>query len=222
MVGSNAFFGLGGKAGAGVGGGTTAGGNGNLTIGSNGNLTLLAGGINSNSNLDTSSVWMLPYARSSQPTSFRFTAPGGVLRTARPISDGGSGYSHDLYSNGGRIQILAAMTNIFNVVSSQTFTIDTSGLTIDTNGFSSLLSLALTGVGVFTKDGAGTLTLNKANSHNGGLTINGGTLHCAVAGCLGTTGTITVNAGAVLTLNGLYTVGGLGARLVNNGGTVNP
>ena len=71
--------------------------------------------------------------------------------------------------NGGALQTLAALT------STKAVSLLGAG-TIDTNGFTSTFSGAITGAGSLAKTGAGTLILTGANTFTGGTTVNAGTL----------------------------------------------
>ena len=76
----------------------------------------------------------------------------------------------------------------------------------------------ISGAGVVTKSAVGTSTLGGANTFTGGLTVNGGTVSVGVAGTLGaSTGTVTVNTGGTVDLNG--TTQNIG-NLAGTGGTV--
>lgn len=106
-----------------------------------------------------------------------------------------------------------------------TFNATTSTLSIGNNNGSGVFSgrfINSSGVTKIIKTGTGEQQVSGNNTHTGGTQINGGTYACGSSVCLGTTGQITVAAGATLKLNGFYTEAGLGARLVNNGGTVLP
>ncbi len=109
-------------------------------------------------------------------------------------------------------------------------------LTLNGSGNGSLASVVGTVGGTVVKNGQGTWTLSGSSTYTGATTVNAGTLKLGATGGgtntpLGTTGTgTTVNAGAVLDLNGftLGTTEGLtlngsginnGGALVNNSGS---
>ncbi len=88
---------------------------------------------------------------------------------------------------------------------------------------------SLVGMTSLTKNGPGTLTIANANSHSGGTVVNGGVLILADSHAVGT-GSVTVNAGCRLDLNGVsqagnsntFIIAGTGlsgeGALVNNSG----
>ena len=82
--------------------------------------------------------------------------------------------------------------------------IQSGGAKIDTNGFDIGIQLALAGTGALTKSGNGILTLSgSANSFNGGVTVNGGTMTLAKAentDSIAAGNAVTVNSGAILKL----------------------
>ncbi|ATC63455.1 hypothetical protein CMV30_05525 [Nibricoccus aquaticus] len=107
-----------------------------------------------------------------------------------------------------------------NADSANVLTLDvTSGspaITVGTlgTGATATLSTALGGTDGFTKTGAGTLVLNKANSVTGVLNVTGGTLRIDNGGALALGGTNTANvtttSGSTLLVNGgSFTSGGL-------------
>jgi autotransporter-associated beta strand protein len=102
------------------------------------------------------------------------TFTGGVTLNAGTVSiasDSNLGAaSTGLTFNGGTLLTSAALT------SARAVTLNSGGGTLNTNGFNSTLSGAISGAGALTKTGSGTLTLTGANSYSGGTTISGGTL----------------------------------------------
>jgi len=88
-------------------------------------------------------------------------------------------------------------------------------------------SAAITGAGILTKAGAGTLTLNFANTYTGDTTVNGGTLKYGVANALAAGGVkvnggtldLDTRAGAVgqVTLAAGSIIGGAGGILTGTG-----
>lgn len=97
--------------------------------------------------------------------------------------------------------------------------LDGFGGTLDTNNFNTTYSGVVSGVGDFTKDGAGTLTLNGINTYTGSTAINAGTLAIGDASHPDAAITSNVNVGAAGTLQGHGTVTG---NVTNSSGTVAP
>jgi len=99
-----------------------------------------------------------------------------------------------------------------------------SGAALDVNyagSAATTLANALSGAGALTKNGAGTVNINAANSYTGGTTINGGRLTVGNAGALGTGG-IVVNANGQLVLGAIAlgnTISGAGKVIKTGSGT---
>jgi len=106
-------------------------------------------------------------------------------------ADGNLGASSGgIVLNGGTLQFGAS----FNLAPTRAITLGRAGGTIDTNGFTTTISQAITGTGGLTKIGAGTLTLAGTNSYSGGTVLNAGTLVVNGPQALGL-GNVQVNAG---------------------------
>lgn len=90
----------------------------------------------------------------------------------------------------------------------------TNGLTFDVAGNISVITGSIQGGGI-TKEGAGTIQLNGANTYSGATTINGGTLKAGSAKAFGGS-TITINPGGTLNKGGFV----ISNTIVNNGGTI--
>ncbi len=97
--------------------------------------------------------------------------------------------------NGGGVK---ATGNIaFN--SNRGITLGAGGGTLDTNGNSISLTNEVTGSGLLTKQGAGTLTLNSANTHSGGVTVTAGTVAVKnTSGSATGSGDVTVTGSTIL------------------------
>ncbi|WP_341405085.1 rhamnogalacturonan lyase family protein [Luteolibacter soli] len=136
------------------------------------------------------------------------TVTGGVLAIAS-LADGGTPSSlgaasvgaSNLVINGGTLRLTGSQTN-----TNRSMTIGASGGTLDvaSNGSSMQISGTLTGSGLLTKTGVGTLILAKNNTYTGGTVINQGTIYLAgstpnVSG-LGT-GSVTFNNGRLTMAN---------------------
>ena len=127
------------------------------------------------------------------------TITGGVLAIDN-LNDGGSpstlgaasAAASNLVINGGTLRLTGPQTN-----TNRSLTLGAVGGTIDLPSASLQLSGVLTGTGVLTKSGPGTLILASANTYSGGTTLTGGTLLLASA----TANTSGLGSGAV-TLSG--------------------
>ncbi|MEY4245511.1 MAG: hypothetical protein RLZZ245_3096 [Verrucomicrobiota bacterium] len=121
----------------------------------------------------------------------------GILETARSITKGARGTA-TVNFDGGTYKLRATQATMFGtgVVTN----VKAGGAVIDTNAFDGTIGVVLaagTPSGGITKQGAGVLTLNAANTYSGGTIITAGTLALGNAGALGSTGTITMNGGTL-------------------------
>ncbi len=127
---------------------------------------------------------------------------GGVLALDRTGALGSSG---TISFTGGTLRYGSAnvtdYSDRFSNAAGQAISIDTNGRDIT---FASALS---SNGGTLSKSGAGTLTLNGANSYNGATTINGGTLKLGRNNILSADAVLTV-AGGSLNLNGFAQTAG--------------
>jgi autotransporter-associated beta strand protein len=115
---------------------------------------------------------------------------GGIL-AVNVDSNLGTG---PLSFNGGTLEALAAGGGI---MSNKGITLNVGGGTFLADaGTASTLIGPISGVGSFTKDGLGMLTLNGANTYSGGTNLNGGILAVNVDGNLGT-GPLSFNGGVL-------------------------
>ncbi|QIF02857.1 autotransporter-associated beta strand repeat-containing protein [Roseimicrobium sp. ORNL1] len=122
---------------------------------------------------------------------------GGILRASTAGINGGD-TTNGITFNGGTLQAAAG-----GIATGKAITLTGAG-TFDTNGNASTLSGNITGTGLFTKAGAGALTLSGgANAYSGGLTVAGGSVivNNANTGVLGS-GTVTMGVGTTIDLNG--------------------
>jgi autotransporter-associated beta strand protein len=152
------------------------------------------------------------------------TLAGGTLGlgSAAALGSGGT-----IQFSGGTLQYGAANATDY---SSRFSTAAGQAYKLDTNGRDVVVGTALNSSGgSLTKSGAGTLTLNAANTYSGATTVNGGTLALGRANALSSGTTLAVGEGAGFAMNGhAQTVSGLSgggaialgtARLtVNNSG----
>lgn len=112
----------------------------------------------------------------------------GALGTIGTISFGSANTGTLQYSTNNQVDYSSRFDN----TASQTFRIDTNGQAIT---FATGVNSA---GGSLTKIGAGTLSLNAANSFTGGVTLNGGTIALGNAGALGNSGGVAFTGGTLL------------------------
>ena len=151
------------------------------------------------------------------------TISGGTLRTgvANALPVGGnvtltdsSGVFLDLNGYNQVINALAGGGRYWSSVS-----LGAAALTVGSGNGTSTFSGRISGDGSLTKAGTGTLTLSHSNYYSGGTTISNGTLKLGNNLSLGAqTGSLTMNSGTTLDLNGMSpTVGSLsGAGTIRN------
>lgn len=164
---------------------------------------------------------------------------GGTLTTSRSFAFTGAafaGVSKLSLTSGGTIRLGANVAELTTGAAVNTttasFTLGAGGGVIDTNGFSTQISQAISGAGALTKTGSGTLILAGANNYAGDLTVAAGTLFADHTSALGAGATVTVDSGgalrvgaggvtlaadAKLVIHGTLTVGSTG--IVNGAGT---
>ncbi len=147
---------------------------------------------------------------------------GGILNAANATTALGNAANTVVFNNG-----TFQFPSVFDLSSSRTLTF-TGGATFDTDGnainFASAVGNGGAG-GLILNDSAGTpgsLALSAVNTYTGGTTVTTGTLILSGAGTLGgTNGSLTVNTGGNLNLNGTnQSVGnlqGTGGFIFNNG-----
>ncbi len=123
---------------------------------------------------------------------------GGTLRTSKIVGQAGSA---TVNFNG--TQIIATSNQPTNFIDgNDTADIQGGGLLVDSNGFNLTAPQAFSGTGGIVKTGAGTLTLNGANTYAGSNTVNGGKL---------ISNTTATGGGSFTVANGA----GMGVNLVN-------
>jgi autotransporter-associated beta strand protein len=118
----------------------------------------------------------------------------GILEITDLDNIGGS--TGSLVFAGGTLRLGSTLTDD---ISSRTISFLNGGGTIDTNTVSLVLANSIgSGVGGFTKAGAGTLTLGAASTYTGQTTVSGGTLAITANNATGSGGALVVNAAATL------------------------
>ncbi len=144
------------------------------------------------------------------------TYAGGTIITQGTLSvaaDNALGASSGgLTLNGGTLQL----GSTFDLASSRALSITASNGTIDTQGFNSTIAQGMTGAGMLTKLGSGTLTLNGVNSYAGGTQISAGTV---IVGD-GTSASAALSGGGAVTVASGAALGGYGSvtgNVTNNG-----
>ncbi len=106
--------------------------------------------------------------------------------------------------DGGTLQARSDQSGLLVGFSAGSATINSGGLTLDTQNHAVGVPAEFTGTGGLTKTGAGSLTLSGTSTYTGATTVNAGSL--VVDGSLATSA-LTVNSGA--TLSGSGTIGSL-------------
>ncbi len=151
-----------------------------------------------------------------QPVGLEITFwPGGDF-IARGVTNVG-GVGNTVFNfNGGILRARNNNPNYFGGISQAL--VQTGGANIDDGGFAITIKQNLLdggGGGGLTKIGAGTLTLNSANTYTGGTVVSNGILN--ITGSLTGNGSVQVVAG---TLSGSGTIAG--SVVIQTGGTLSP
>lgn len=100
----------------------------------------------------------------------------------------------------GTVEYTVAGNNTYNLgglQGSRNLGFGSNALSIGSNGQNTTYSGNLSGSGLFTKLGSGTLTLSGNNTNSGGVAVNAGVLALGSANALGSTGTISFNGGTL-------------------------
>ena len=187
------------------------------TLGGNGTITANYFGLG-NVTVNAGATLSIPTWQSTYDGIFRLN--GGTLSSTTSSINTGAMPAIALLENS-QINISGTGQPVNLSAANRTVNIGGFILTLNcTNTAGTYLPGAFAGGGTVNKTGTGLLLLQGASTSTCNLNIQAGTVTCGVAGCLGTSGTITVSAGATLNLGGFYTASSLAPRLVNNG-TVN-
>ena len=135
----------------------------------------------------------------------------GTLQVGEDVNLGGT--ASNLTFDGGTLAFSGSFTSARNIL------LNSGGGTLDSRGSGVTLTGVISGTGSLTKDGAGTVALNTANSYTGATVISYGILRIGNAAALGTSGAgTTIHAGGELELNGNGLT--LNEALTLNGGSL--
>ena len=192
----NGTFALGGHAetiaGLGGGGAVTTGSGGVLTVSGDADSTFL-GTISGAGGLAKAGAGTLTLNGINSYTGGT-AIHAGAVQVGADTNLGGTGA---ITFNGGTLSFSGSFTSARNI------TLNSGGGTLDTSGSSVTLTGLLSGAGTLTKEGTGTIFLNRANTYTGATVINDGILQIGNATALGTTGAgTTINPGGELEFNG--------------------
>ena len=136
-----------------------------------------SGNLNLRGTFTTTTGFRNTGAGTNATATSNFTFDGGTLKISNDIGA--------IFESGGQP---------FNIA------VAAGGGTIDTNGFNTATSLAITGAGGLTKTGGGTLTLSGTNTYAGNTTVTGGTLILAADNISNDASTVTIGTSGVLQL----------------------
>lgn len=231
---------------AGASGGFPPNTNGLLNIASTGSLTSTTSVIAQAANFppsDSSTVLVsgswdagsLTLGQSSGASFASLVINGGVVTADQIVLGSVIGTKSQIFVNSGgllqtnsiageitsRLSVngtIVALSNAPNFISGVSLSTLGSAATIDTNGFDVGIQGGFSGNGGLTKQGAGTLTMNGANSYSGETVVAAGTLTAGAANVLSPASQIVVENHATLDLAGFpQSIAGL---LDMNGGLV--
>ena len=189
------------------------GGNGSLTVGAVGDTTTL---VTANGALD-----MFYTSGGSAVGNFSVNLNGGTLAVDNIQESSYGNQTGTFKFNGGILKALAGdgSVNFFPATPAQLTAVVNGGAIIDDGGFSITVAKGLThGTGSpdggLVKLGAGTLTLDAANTYTGNTTISNGVL------ALGTAGSIAASQSIILNSNATFDVSALGGYVLGSGQTL--
>jgi autotransporter-associated beta strand protein len=177
-------------------------GSGSLTVGTAGDITTL---VTANGALD-----MFYSSGGSAVANFAVNLNGGTLAVSNIQESTFGNQSGTFKFNGGKLKALGndGAANFFPASPAQLTAVVNGGAIIDDNGFSITIAKALThGTGTpdggLTKLGAGTLTLDAANTYTGNTTVSNGVLVLGASGSIANSANIIVNGNATFDVSAL-------------------
>lgn len=196
---------------------------GSLTVGRDGNGTLEVSGTGQVSATEV----IVAFSNGSNGT---INLKGGTLTTGQ-LSEGDGTGGGTVTFDGGTLQLADDQAALFSGFEMGDVTLASGGGTIDTQESTVDSAYALSGVGGFTKQGTGSLTLTGANTYAGETTVRNGTL--AVTGSIthtgsdlivgsqsGDNGMLKVEDGGVVTANSVilaHSDGSTGSATLSGG-----
>jgi len=171
---------------------TTLSGNGAVALGAK-TLTLTAASGSFGGSIGGTGALAITGGTETLTSSNSFTGGTTVSGGATLILNADNelgGATSGLTLNNGTLQFAAS----FDLASTRAFALGAGGGTVNTNGFNTTVSQAISGSGALTKTGAGTLTLAAANTYTGTTTISAGTLALTGAGDISLSSNVVDNA----------------------------
>lgn len=200
-------------------------------IGSTGTISGIINTPNSILNVDNNGTWTINSSGNSyQSTNFANNGKfilgtnNALCTTGRLVWGGTSATNFGICDLNGYDQTVAGLEstltvngNITNNSASSNSVLTLSGLTTNYTYNSNITDGPSRNIALIMNSAGRTQNLGGNNTYSAGTTINGGTIRITNTNALGT-GTVTVNSGGTLNLNGLT----ISNTIINNGGTVIP
>jgi autotransporter-associated beta strand protein len=127
---------------------------------------------------------------------------GGTLANGAPFTSGGA-VENEVNFNGGVLKLTSTSTNLFATPADFAADVESGGVLIDLNGYSTTISNDLVNSGgtstgglTLTSASGGTLTLSGSNNYAGPTFVDGGTLVLASSAALPDGSSLIVGPGA--------------------------